>query len=126
MIVLGNIVEDFSKLTFDQKRNAPILQISTRRINFNTLKSGSKKSLKIEISNKGIDPLEIRRVLNNNKELTVKAGKESLRSGKSTDISVELDTKGLAQGDYKKTFTLQTNDPDHSTIILVVEWKVQK
>jgi len=65
--VVGNIVEDFSKLTFDQKRKAPILETPSRTIDFGIINPGAKKTAKFRISNKGINPLEIRRVINNNK-----------------------------------------------------------
>lgn len=125
ILVIANIVEDFSKLTLDQKRKAPILEIPQRTLNAGTLKTNTKKSGKIVVSNKGQNSLEIRRIINNNKELSVKPAKYSVASGKSTEIYVTVDTKGLVVGDYKKSITLQTNDPDNSFVILIVSWKVQ-
>lgn len=125
MLVVSNVVEDFIKMTLDQKRKSPILEIADRNLNLGTLDINSKKSGKIKINNKGQNSLEIRRIINNNKELTIKLPKYSLSGGKSTDFTVNLDTKGLVSGDYKKSFTIQTNDPENSFIILVVGWKVK-
>ena len=125
MLVVSNIVEDFSKMTLDQKRKAPILEITDRTLNLGTLDSNSKKTGKIKINNKGQNPLEIRRLINNNKELTIKSQRTSISGGKSSDIIVDVDTKGLSSGDYKKSFTVQTNDPDNSFFILIVGWKVK-
>lgn len=126
LMVFGNIVENFSKLSLEDKRKAPIVELSTRNVNFDVVKVGSKKSYKIKVSNKGVDPLEIRRVLNNNKELEVKVDKPSVKAGRSTDIELVLDSKNLVPGVYKKSFTIQTNDPDRSIMIVVVDWIIKK
>lgn len=124
--VFSNTIEDFSKLTPDQKRKAPILESTGRTLDFGVVKQGTKKSAHFKISNKGINPLEIRRVINNNRELALHQSKLSIGSGKTGQISFTLDTKNLPEGDYKKSVTVQTNDPDNSFIILVTNWKVKK
>ena len=124
--VIGNIVEDFSGLTLDQKRKAPIMEAISRTIDFGVIKAGSKKTAKYKIANKGVNPLEVRRVINNNREINVHPAKLSVGGGKSTFLIIDLMTKSLPEGDYKKSITLQTNDPDNSFVILVLNWKVQK
>ena len=126
IIVVGNIVEDFSKLTLDQKRKSPILEMPEREVNFGVVKAGSRKSGKLKVINKGQNVLEIRRLINNNRELLVKASKNSISSTKKSDIIVNLDAKNLTEGDYKKSFTVQTNDPENNFLIIVVSWRVQK
>ncbi|MDR3651631.1 MAG: DUF1573 domain-containing protein [Paludibacter sp.] len=125
VIVVSNIVEDFSKLTLDQKRNSPILEIPIRDINLGAVKAGTKKVGKMKVLNKGQNTLEIRRIINNNKELSVRALKNSIAGGKTSEIIVTLDSKNLSVGDYKKSFTIQTNDPENSFMFLVVSWRVQ-
>jgi len=122
----SNIIEDFSKLTPDQKRKAPILEVPTRTIEVGVIKKGSKKNLKYRISNKGINPLEIRRIVNNNREIALHQPRLTVAGGKSAFISMDIDSKNLPEGDYKKTLTIQTNDPDNSFIIAILNWKVQK
>ncbi len=124
--VFSNIVEDFSSLTQDQKRKSPILATTTRIIDFGTLKVGSKKVAKLKISNNGVNPLEIRRTINNNPELLIHHAKMSIASGKSAYIIIDLNSKTLAEGDYKKTITIQSNDPDNSFIIIALNWKIVK
>jgi len=126
LVVTGNVVEDFSKMTLDQKRKAPILEISSKNINLGSIKVGTKRVGKFKLSNKGQNALEIRKIINNNKELSVRPAKTSIFSGKSIDIDVEVNTKSSVEGDYKKYFTVQTNDPDNGLLILVVSWKVEK
>ena len=126
LTVVSNIVEDFSKLTLDQKRKSPILEIPVRSVSLGVLKAGSKKTGKFRVTNKGQNTLEIRRIINNNKELTVRSAKLSIPGGKSAEIIIGLDSRNLSEGDYKKSFTVQTNDPENSFIILILSWKIQK
>lgn len=124
--LVGNVIEDFGKMTLDQKRKAPILEIPTNQLQLGTLKLGAKRVGKFKVNNKGENPLEIRRIINNNNELTVRHSKLTIAGGKSSDIVVELNTKNLTDGEYKKSITIQTNDPDNSFLILVLNWNVQK
>ena len=126
LTVISNVVEDFSKLTLDQKRKAPILEIPVRSLNLGSLKEGGKRVGKFKVNNNGQNALEIRRIINNSKELVVRSRKTSISGGKSSDIIVNLNTKNLSEGDYKKSFTVQTNDPENSFIILILSWNVHK
>ena len=126
LTIVSNVVEDFSKLTLDQKRKAPILELPVRSLNLGTLKEGAKRVGKFKVSNKGQNVLEVRRIINSNKELTIRSRKTAIPGGKSTDIIVDLKTKNLSEGDYKKSFTIQTNDPENSFIILILSWNVHK
>ncbi len=124
--LVSNIVENFGSLTLDQKRKAPILEIPAKTVNLGVVKSNTKQIAKFKVSNKGQNILEVRRVINSNKELSIRQSKLSIANGKSAEISVELNTTGLSAGDYKKSITIQTNDPDNSFLILVLTWTVEK
>jgi len=124
--VLANIVEDFSKMTLEQKRKAPILETVTRTYDLGTVKVASRKSVRIKIANKGINTLEIRRVVNYNKEITFRPLKLSIPTGKSGDLIVDMNSKNLPLGEYTKAITLQTNDPDNTYVTLNFNWKIQK
>ena len=126
LTVVSNIVEDFSKLTLDQKRKAPILEMPVKSLNLGVLKAGTKRVGKFKVNNKGQNALEIRRVININKELNVRATKLTVVGGRNAEILVDLNTKNLSEGEYKKSITIQTNDPDNSFLLLVLTWKVLK
>jgi hypothetical protein len=126
LTIVANVIEDFSKITLDQKRNSPILEMSARSVNLGQLKVGSKRKVKFQLSNKGQNTLEIRRVINNNKDLYVHPFKLSVGSGKSESIVLDLDTKNLAEDKYTRSITVQTNDPDNSFVLLSLTWKTQK
>lgn len=124
--VVSNIVEDFGTRTLDQKRKAPILEMPVKSLNLGSIKLGTKKAGKFRVNNKGQNSLEVRRIINNNKEIVVRPSKLSIAGGRSSEITVELNTKNLSEGDYKKSLTIQTNDPDNSFIILILNWSVKK
>lgn len=126
LTLVSNFVEDFNRMTLDQKRKAPILDLPVRALNFGALKAGSKRVGKFKISNRGQNPLEIRSVINNNKEIVNRQQRLTVGSGKSADIVLNLNAKNLSEGEYKKSITIQTNDPDNSFMILVLSWTVLK
>lgn len=126
VIVVSNIIENFGSLTLDQKRKAPILEVHAKTVNLGSVKSNTKQIAKFKVSNKGQNVLEIRRIINSNKELTSRQSRLSIPNGKTAEISLELNTTGLSAGDYKKSVTIQTNDPDNSFLILVINWSVEK
>lgn len=126
LTVVGNIVEDFSRLTLDQKRKSPIMEVPVRSLQFGAVKAGSKRTGKIKVFNKGQNPLEIRRFINNYNELSIRQTKLTIASGKSGYIQVELNSKNLTDGEYKRSITIQTNDPDNSYMILELRWQIVK
>lgn len=124
--LVGNLIEDFSKMSLEQKRKAPILEMSGRTLNLGVVKQGTIVTGKMVISNKGQNALELRRIINNNRELSLRADRVSVSSGKSHDLKIELNSKTQVEGDYKRYITVQTNDPDNSFVMLIITWKVQK
>jgi hypothetical protein len=126
IVVVSNIIEDFNGMTMDQKRKAPILEIVNRSLNAGTLKVGEKKVVHFNIKNNGQNALEIRRIINSSKEMVAHQTKLSVPGGRSGEITLTLNTKDLSEGDYKKSITIQTNDPQNSFMILVLNWSVKK
>ncbi len=124
--ILSNIVENFRDMTHEQKQKAPIFETPQRNLDLGVIKAGTKKPVKFKVGNKGINNLEIRRIINYNREVMVHPEKLTVSSGKNGFITTTVDSKNLGEGDYKKTITLQTNDPDNSMITMVLAWKVQK
>jgi hypothetical protein len=124
--VFGNIIENFSTMTLEQKQKAPILEMKERSINIGEMKPGTIKTVKIKIGNKGINPLEVRRVINNNKDIKIQPLKLTISNGKSMDLVTTINSKSLTEGEYRKSITVQTNDPDNSFVLLVLNWKVKK
>ena len=118
------MTEDFSNLSGDDKRNAPILEIKSPNIYLGQITKGHVIRGKIILKNAGINPLQIRRIVNINSEVTVHSI-QSIKGGKSGDIKVDINTKELAVGNYTKIFTMQTNDPQNQFVVFNLSWKVK-
>lgn len=123
--VHANIVEDFSKMTIEQKRNAPILEIPVWNYNFGKITFGTKTNGFFIINNIGDKALVIRRILNTNKEIAIKHENLTVKGGKKSQLKFILDTADLKPGKYKRALTLQTNDPENVYIVLAVEWEIE-
>ena len=123
--VTSNIVENFDGLTINQKRNAPILELNTRTVDFGTVKPNTKYSNKFSVKNIGVNTLEIRHIVNTNKKISVKPDKLSVGRGKKADVKIELDTNNMPVGYYKNSITLQTNDPQNSFVAVELIWQIK-
>jgi len=124
--VNANVVDDFSKMTIEEKQQSPILEIKSPNLQIGSIKQGSRVRGQAIIKNNGQKPLEIRRVINNNSNVLVHPMRLSIKGGKTGELKIDVDTKSLPQGDYKKSFTIQTNDPENSFLIYTLSWTVKK
>lgn len=127
--VNANIREDFSKLTVEERQQAPIVKVE-REINLGSIKAGKKGTYKISLSNVGGgNPLHVRRIVMNDPMLKLIAPKSAIKSGKKGDIKVELNTvleDGNAEtANYSRIATLITNDPNSPVINLKINWVVE-
>ncbi len=109
LTIKANIVEDFSQLTLEQKQNAPILEAESD-VNAGKLTAGKVHKFSFPIKNSGVNPLEIRRVYCDDAQLTAKATKATVKSGKKGAISVDINAKNLKPGSYGREVVVITND----------------
>lgn len=122
--VQANIIEDFSKMTAAQKRNAPIIEVKSYTLYMGNIKQGSKVRGRVAVKNVGINPLELRRVINNNSDISIHPMRMSIRGGRTENFRIDIDSKYLPKGEYKKAFTVQTNDPINTFVTFTVIYKV--
>lgn len=125
-----NVEEDFSQMTAEQKQNAPICEVSGKTIDLGVITPGKKVKKALTIGNAGVNPLYIRRIVNLSTDLfSVTPAKTSLKNGKKTTITVEADGKikgkNLQPGEYHRTITLITNDPQNPKMQITVSWTVK-
>jgi len=124
IFVKTEVEEDFSKLTPEDHRNAPILD-AANVINVGTIASGKAGKRTVVLTNVGADPLKIRRVLNNSKEIKATVSKTELKNGKSAQLKLEVAGAGLEPGAYSRQLTIITNDPAKSKFVVTVNWTVE-
>lgn len=125
-----NVNENFTQLTEQDKRQAPIAEIPTV-LNMGTIAKGKTAKKTISISNAGINPLIVRTLYTSAKELSTSAsrGISSIKSGKKADIQVTLnpyaEKKEYAPGQYSRSLIIYTNDPSHPKRIVQVNWTIE-
>ncbi len=127
IIITGNVVEDFSKMSEQDKRNAPICEIANTTCDLGVIKKGAVKVVKFGIKNQGAKaPLLIRRLINYTSDITTKVTKSSIAPGKTAYVNVTIDTRNMAVKSHKRQLTLITNDPNRSDRRLTVTWTVEE
>ncbi|MCT4613655.1 MAG: DUF1573 domain-containing protein [Marinifilaceae bacterium] len=113
----ASVVEDFSKLTPEQRINAPKVRFNTKTVDFGEAIAGEKKTVEFIIENRGKDDLFIRRIRPTCGCTSLAPTKKVLKSGESIPLKVVFDTRGK-RGRVNKTIYVTTNDPSNPTSIL--------
>lgn len=122
--VSAYITEDFSRLTPEQRANAPVAVYSENRINFGKMTQNAKQTKFITLENKGKQPLFIRKVMPEYDGLSVTPEKMVIAAGKSVKLKVTFDA-GRFNGNVVQRVTVFTNDPKNSLSRLFVTATVQ-
>ncbi len=123
--ISATIEEDFSKLTPEQRANAPKGNFNTNEFNFGTINEGEKREFDFVLTNSGKSDLIIRKVKASCGCTAVTPAETVIKPGKSTNIKTIFDSTGKP-GKQNRTITVITNDPDNSTITLRVTGEVIK
>jgi hypothetical protein len=111
--VMAQVMEDFSKLNEEQLRDAPVAVVdSGDRLDLGSIRKGEKATRSFQLTNKGKQPLIIRRLwVPDGEGITVKANKEEVKRGKSATITVTVDTSKVDGDLINVPLTLMCNDP---------------
>ena len=109
LTIKADIVEDFSKLSVEDKQKAPIIETAAEQ-NVGKVAAGKVHKYVFPIKNVGENPLEIRRVYTTAELLNIKSAPKAVKSGKKGAVAVEINTKGLAAGAYSREVVVITND----------------
>lgn len=123
--VLMTVNEDFSKLEPSKMEKAPIAVPETERIELGRVnRNGGPLITGLKLTNAGKDDLKIRRVYSVDRGVTAKASSESVKKGKSAEITVTIDPSKLQGAILNTRLQIITNDPLHPvyTVRIVGEW----
>lgn len=112
--VSSTIEEDFSRLTSEQRANAPVATFSEETHDFGMMKQGDKKEYTFTLSNSGKSDLIIRNVRSSCGCTAVAPATKVIAAGESAPIKVTFDSRGK-RGRQSKTITVITNDPKNPT-----------
>lgn len=124
--VTAHVKEDFSKWSDKERRNAPVAEISTDKIDFATVKPNEMVERHFNIRNTGKNKLVIRRLFVPQGEgLTATCDKQKIKEGDKATITVKLDGNAVNGKTLNTFLQLMTNDPytPQATIRLVGEIK---
>lgn len=119
----ANIKEDFSQLTVEQRQQAPIVEVA-RELNLGTVAKGKKITSKLTLTNAGINPLLVRRVMMNDQQVKFTTPK-AIKAGRKADIKIELDATTYEPAQYSRIMTLITNDPNTPVINIKLNWVIE-
>ena len=116
------IHEDFSRLTPEQRDNAPGVRADVRSVEFGVIDRGGKKTSRtFELTNTGRSPLIIRQLHSPDGCISAKAAKSEVKPGKKVQVTVTLDPQKLPGGQpLNTTLTIVTNSPADPRLILRV------
>ena len=110
-----NLKEDFSKLTKQQKINAPVLSIDSGQVlNFGTASAGSIVQKTVTISNNGKTDLKIRYVKPSCSCVIFNLPKQILAPGEKMAFVIIIDTVNQTIASHSKYLTIYSNDPKKS------------
>ena len=119
-----NLEEDFSQMTAEDIQQSPIVEVDTE-LQLGTIKVGKKVSTKLSLSNAGINPLLVRRIYSNGKEITIQQPKTAIKSGKKLDIRMDINAANAAPAQYTREVVVITNDPKKPVVKVKVIWTVE-
>lgn len=123
--ISANIKEDFSQLSVEERQQAPIVEV-LKEIDLGTISATKKSSSKITITNAGINPLLVRRVIINDDDITYVVPKSAIKAGRKADIRLELNNHlQLKPAQYSRILTLITNDPNSPIVNIKLNWVVE-
>jgi len=120
--ITANVKEDFSKLTEEQRLNAPIADFP-KEINLGILPVGKAKVAKsLPITNAGVNSLYIRRIIAAD-DMQFPIMKSGLKGKK--EIKFNVNTTHMAATKYERTITIITNDPKNPVQTTKLIWEVK-
>jgi hypothetical protein len=122
--VSATIEEDFTKMTPEQKANAPKAAFETINIELGTIAANEKKEMEFKFTNTGKSPLLIRKVKAACGCTAIAPSETEIAPGKTSSIKAIFDATGR-NGKQSKTITVITNDPDNSTVTLRFSGEIQ-
>lgn len=116
------IAENFSKLTPQQRAEAPLIDTSTTAIDLERL-SRSERPVRhsFEIENQGKSPLLIRKISCPDPAVTVTLKKDKIAPGKKARVDVTVNPADVRASELLNArINIISNDPDHSSLMVRV------
>lgn len=117
------LLPDFSKMTAEEKENAPKLYISESLLEFGPLAGKSKTSHTVYVYNKGNSDLHFEQVQVFSEAVSVSLGNRVLKPGASTKMKVSVMPKYLKRAKGRPRVLMITNDPLQPKTVINIDIK---
>jgi len=117
LLVSANIEEDFSSLTPEELKMAPVITFDSKRYDFGNLNQEDVVSHKFMIENTGKNNLILRKIKTSCGCTVVTPGKKVIAPNERIPLMVKFNPRGK-RGRQIKAITVISNDPKHTTSIL--------
>ena len=117
------LLPDFSKMTDEERKNAPELYLAEPSIEFGPLTGKSKLTRTLLLFNRGKSNLRIEQVQVFNKAVSVSLGNRELKPGASTKLKVSVTPKYLKREKWRPRVLLITNDPSKPKTVINIDVK---
>lgn len=114
--IVAIINEDFSMMTPRMRASAPVAHVSTDHVDFDRYAPGTTQTATVTLTNRGKDRLTVRRAYSLDPSVSVAVSRDSIKKGKSADITVTVDPYRCADGVINARVQIITNDPDNPVI----------
>ena len=124
MFFTANFIQDFSRLTKRDLKNAPKLTLSTNRVDMGIMKSGEIKRKSVQFTNSGKSNLIIKRIDKDCSCTILKPSKNVLAPGESMSVSVSFDAL-FKEGLKTKIVRIYTNDPINPILTFQVKANIK-
>ena len=125
LAISANIQEDFSKLSAEELKSAPVATFSETNFEFGNIQQGESIEHEFEIKNEGKSDLIIRKVTASCGCTAANPEKNVIAPGESTTLKVVFNSRGK-KGRQNKTVTVITNDPKNFKKVLWVKGNVEE
>lgn len=120
----GNVAENFSTMTAEEKANAPVLSVGNS-ISLGKINTSTTKTYEITVKNDGKSNLIIRAINIDSKNATVTVPSKAIKPGKTGAIRFKLNGNGLKIGKFTQRMTVVSNDPNRSVFVINLNGEVE-
>lgn len=110
--VMAQVLDDYSQLTDQQRRDAPAIKVSTDKLMF----ARDALSATMTVTNTGKKPLELRRVWTAEPGVSISCGKTRLKHGKQATITITIDPTLVSRPLLNGHMTIVSNDPSQQSL----------
>lgn len=117
------LLPDFSKMTAEEKENAPELYITETSVDFGSLAGKSKAAHTVLVYNRGRSNLLFEQVQVFNEAVSVSLGNRVLKPGASTKLKISVSPKYLKRGKSRPRVLMITNDPLQPKTVINIDVK---